>query len=371
MYTFPRSRFVKGHDFSRADKANQIHRALAPEGSFMGDSRPISTFSAACLAPESQLRGQSADTLGSCLNLSQPATGARRKGDISHHARKALTGPKTALLHHWPLYLSEAAELAIFMISACCFTVWLYDPAYPALHLIPLSALRRLLMGIAMGLTAIGIIHSPMGQRSGAHFNPAITLTYLRLGKIPIWDAIFYILFQFLGGAFGVALSAIFLGPSIAVPSVNYAVTVPGRFGTAAAFFAELFMATLLMAVVLWFSNRPSLAKYTSYLVGVLILFYILLFAPVSGFSINPARTVASALFAHLWTALWLYFVAPISGMMLAAEFYLRIYGIEKVLCAKLHPSSRYPCSFLCNFPDHLHPERPHSAANLRNPTPS
>jgi aquaporin Z len=247
------------------------------------------------------------------------------------------------------------------MISACCFTVWLFDPAYPALHLIPSSALRRLLMGIAMGATAILIIQSPMGKRSGAHFNPAITLTYFRLGKIELSDAIFYGIFQFLGAAFGVLVSALFLGQSISVPSVDYAVTIPGKDGTAAAFCAELFMATLLMAVVLWVSNRPSLSQYTSYLVGVLIAFYILLFAPISGFSINPARTAGSAIFAHLWTAYWLYVVAPLLGMMLSAEAHLRLYGADSILCAKLHPDPNYPCPFLCSFPYHLHPIKSHN----------
>jgi len=261
-------------------------------------------------------------------------------------------------LQHWRLYLDEGAELAIFMISACCFTVWLFDPAYPAPHLLPDNALRRLLMGVAMGVTAILIIHSPMGKRSGAHFNPAITMTYFRLRKIAAWDAIYYVIFQFLGGIFGVGVSAVLLGNSIAVPSVDYAITVPGTYGTAAAFFAELFMAALLMAVVLWFSNQPSLAIYTSYLVGILITFYILLFAPISGFSINPARTTASAMFAHVWTAVWLYFVAPILGMMTAAELHLRLSGEDKILCAKLHPDPSYPCPFLCNFPLHFHPDK-------------
>lgn len=272
---------------------------------------------------------------------------------------------------HWRLYIYEGAELAIFMISACCFTVWLFDPAYPALHLLAGSALRRLLMGIAMGATAILIIHSPMGKRSGAHFNPAITMTYLRLGKIAIWDAVFYVIFQFLGGAFGVAVSAIILGAAIAVPSVDYAVTVPGAHGTAAAFFAELFMAGLLMAVVLWFSNRPSFAPYSSHLVGILIMFYILLFEPVSGFSINPARTTGSAIFAHVWTAVWIYFVAPYAGMMIAAEIYVRHYGKDTILCAKMHPDPSYPCPFLCNFPFHLHPNTGSAPNSDQLPFPS
>ena len=231
---------------------------------------------------------------------------------------------RDAFNRHWRLYVFEGAELAIFMISACFATVYLFDPSYPALHFIPSAVVRRLLMGAAMGATAVLIIHSPMGKRSGAHFNPAITLSYLRLRKIAGWDAIFYVVFQFIGGVFGVAISALVLGSSLAAPTADYAVTVPGRYGTAAAFFAELFMSALLMGVVLWFSNRPSLANYTGYLVGILITLYVLFFAPVSGFSINPARTTGSAVFANVWTAAWLYFIAPLLGMMGASEFYLR-----------------------------------------------
>jgi aquaporin Z len=268
--------------------------------------------------------------------------------------------PRLAFERNWRLYIFEGVELAIFMISACVFTVLLFHSSYPVLHLIPNAALRRLLMGTAMGITAICIIRSPIGQRSGAHFNPAITLTYLRLGKIGVWDAVFYVVFQFMGGVLGVAVSVLVLRNTLADPSVEYAITVPGQYGTAAAFCAELFMATVLMGVVLWISNRPSVANLTSYFVGILIALYILFFAPVSGFSINPARTTGSAVFADVWTAEWLYFVAPVLGMMISAEIYLRIYGADRILCAKLHPDPKYPCPFLCHFPLHRHQPDPH-----------
>ena len=273
--------------------------------------------------------------------------------------REGTIGKRTAVAaftRDWLLYLYEGAELAIFMISACVATVVLFHPGYPALHMFPSAAFRRLLMGIAMGLTAVLIIHSPMGKRSGAHFNPAITLTYLRLRKIAFWDAVFYVAFQFAGGVVGVGVSALLLGRQLADRGVDYAVTVPGKYGTAAAFAAEWFMASLLMGVVLLTSNRPGLAPYTSYCVGILIMFYILLFAPVSGFSINPARTFGSAVYAHLWTAAWVYFTAPLLGMLGAAELYLRSYGPNRILCAKLHPDPSYPCPFLCHFPLHRHP---------------
>jgi len=270
---------------------------------------------------------------------------------------------RRALARHWHLYVFEAFELAIFMLSACAFTVFLFDPTYPALHLLPSAVVRRTLMGIAMGITAVLIIHSPTGKRSGAHFNPAITLSYFRLGKIAKWDAIFYVVFQFLGGVLGVAIATLFFGGTLADPAVEYAITVPGPYGTAAAFFAELFMSALLMGVVLWLTNLPHLAIYTSYSVGILIAFYILIFAPVSGFSINPARTTGSAVFAGIWTAVWLYFTAPLFGMLVIAEIYLQSLGEDRILCAKLYIDPRYPCPFLCTFPGHRPAPEPSAEA--------
>ena len=255
----------------------------------------------------------------------------------------------------WSLYFFEAAELGIFMISACAFTVLLFDPAWPIISFLPSAALRRVLMGIAMGITAILIIRSPIGKRSGAHFNPAITLTYLRLGKISAADSLFYVLFQLAGAITGVGIAAIVLRNRIADTTVKYAVTVPGVCGTVPAFLVEFFMAIVLMGVVLWMSNRPTIANYTSYLVGGLIALYIFFFAPISGFSINPARTMGSAVYAEIWTAWWVYFTAPFLGMLAAAEIYLHAMGPDRILCAKLHPDSRYPCPFLCQYPFHRH----------------
>lgn len=238
----------------------------------------------------------------------------------------------------------EAFGLGVFMLSACLFTTLLFSPWSPIGLRVMDGVWRRALMGVAMALTAVAIIYSPWGKRSGAHINPSVTLTFLRLGKVAPWDAAFYILFQFLGALGGVLLAALVLGSRVASPSVDYAVTTPGPFGPLAALGAEAAISFLLMTVILVVSNAPKFARFTGLFAGLLIALYITFEAPVSGMSMNPARTVGSAVFAHVWTGLWIYFVAPPLGMLLAAELYQRALGPGRVFCAKLHHDNRERC---------------------------
>ena len=244
----------------------------------------------------------------------------------------------------------EAAELGLFMFSACAFTVLLFHPTSPIARTIHDGALRRLLMGTAMGSTAIAIIFSPLGQRSGAHFNPSVTWTFFRLGKIEAWDAAFYTLFQFAGGITGVTLASLTLGRLLAYPSVNYAVTLPGPNGPIAALFAEITISFILMLVVLTGSNTKRLAHWTGIFAGALVATYITIESPISGMSMNPARTLSSAVGARVWMSLWIYFVAPPIGMLLAAEVYQRLKMWPAVACAKLHHHNNQRCIFRCNF---------------------
>ncbi len=205
----------------------------------------------------------------------------------------------------------EAAGLGVFMLSACVCATLLQHPASPVAQVIQPPLLQRFLMGLAMALTAISIVYSPWGKQSGAHLNPAVTLTFFRLGKVAPWDALWYVIAQFVGGILGVGLAATLLWRFIADPTVNYVVTVPGRFGAGVAFVAEVLIAFILMSVVLRVSNNRPLNRFTGLCAGLLVAMYITLEAPLSGMSLNPARTFGSALSAQVWTALWIYFLAP------------------------------------------------------------
>ena len=81
-------------------------------------------------------------------------------------------------------YLQEALGLYIFMISACFFGAMLFSPNSSWVHAMPNEMLRNVLMGIAMGFTALFIFYSPWTAPSGSHINPAVTLTFLRLDKM-------------------------------------------------------------------------------------------------------------------------------------------------------------------------------------------
>src|SRR6516225_4424160 len=224
------------------------------------------------------------------------------------------SGAIEAVRGHWPEYLIEAAGLALFMISAGAFGTLLESPQSPVRGMLPDPLVRRALMGIAMGATAIGLIYSPWGRQSGAHFNPAVTLAFSRLGKVALWDGVFYVVAQFVGGLAGVLAISAVLGNAFRRPPVEFVVTVPGSAGPLIAFLAEFAMA------VLYTSNHSRLMRYTGLFAGALLAGYITVEAPLSGVSMNPARTVASAAPSGVWDGLWIYFSAPLLGMLIAVD---------------------------------------------------
>ncbi len=243
----------------------------------------------------------------------------------------------------------EGALLGLFMISACAFTVLLEHPGSPAREALPEPFFRRALMGLAMGATAAAIVYSPWGKRSGAHINPATTLTFLRLGKVEAPDALFYAAAQFAGALAGCLLAGTVLGAFVRHPSVDFATTLPGG-GVGRAFAGEAAIAFLLMTVVLMVSNDPRTNRLTGLAAGVCVALFITFEAPISGMSMNPARTFGSAAAAMRWDHFWIYLVAPPLGMLAAAEFRLRITGARPVLCAKLHHENAHRCIFRCGY---------------------
>ncbi|WP_321475745.1 aquaporin [uncultured Paludibaculum sp.] len=263
-----------------------------------------------------------------------------------------------ALALHWPEYLMEAANLGLFMVSACVFGVLLDHALSPLHQAIDNGLVRRILGGLAMGLTAIGIICSPWGRRSGAHMNPAFTFTFYMLGKIERWDAVFYAMAQLAGGVAGVAISSLLIGLPLRDSPVNYVATVPGDSGVATAFLGETLISFILIYTVLSVSNHPRWTRLTPLVAGILVALFISVEAPLSGMSMNPARTLGSAVVAGDYTALWLYFTAPPLGMLLAAALYRNQGATHRVFCAKYHHHNGQRCIFRCQYDELENPRQ-------------
>jgi aquaporin Z len=234
----------------------------------------------------------------------------------------------------------EALGLGAFMLSACGFATLLEHPVSPVRQAIDDAFVRRVLMGAAMGITAIALIHSPWGKRSGAHFNPSVTLAFHRLGRVPRAIGLAYALSQTLGAVLGVLLARAVMGAAVGHPTVGFVATVPGPHGAAVAFAAELAISFAMMLTVLTVS-ASRYEPWTGRVAGALVALWIIVEAPLSGMSMNPARTLGSALVARNFTSLWIYLVAPPLGMMLAAEVHARTRARG---CAKLVHAM--PCLF-------------------------
>ena len=251
---------------------------------------------------------------------------------------------------HWPEYAIEAGFLALLVLTAGLLSAWLETaPAAATLDL----ATRRVLAGVATGLALIAMIYSPWGRRSGTHLNPAITLAYLRLGKIGRWDALFYAVAQLAGAFVAVALlrSGAML-PATAAPSLLSASTGPTNDWTAMT--TQLVLSATGMLLILFTSNHASWFRATGVVYGLLVMLIVACAAPLSRFGMNPARLLAVDCSGDLAAVRWANLLAPPLGMLLGVEAWRLFTGRSQALCGKLAHNTHGRCIFRCQHPYQL-----------------
>lgn len=249
----------------------------------------------------------------------------------------------------WREYAIEGVLLAAFMASATVWATVLQHPASPVAALVRDDLVRRLVMGAAMGGTAVALIYSRLGARTGAHMNPAVTLAYWRLGMVDAQTAVGYCAAQVVGAVAGEMLVSRLLNDLPASPAVGFVATVPGPSGPAIAFLAELTISTVLMALVLTSTRITRLAPYTGLLAGAFVALCIVVEAPLSGMSMNPARSLGSNLLAQRLDVFWIYLIAPTLAMQLVAMLFARTADDGRVRwCPRLYHPSWSPCVFGC-----------------------
>lgn len=228
----------------------------------------------------------------------------------------------TAFAAHWPDYLKEAGGLLVFMLAAGAAATVFEHPASPVHTAIPSDIVRRAGIGAIMAAVITGLAYSPWGKRTGTHLNPAVTLALYRLGRIDRWDALFYIIAQFAGAIAATPLLLAAIGPAFTHESVNYATTQPGPMGIGVAFAAEFAISFVMMAILLELLGNPRRRKLAGAAIAALVFVYVIVETPLSGMSFNPARSFGAALTSGQWPGIFLYFAAPVTAMLLAAELY-------------------------------------------------
>jgi aquaporin Z len=241
------------------------------------------------------------------------------------------------------LYACELAGTALMLFFGVTAVALMWGTGSPVPPMTNLT-LRRLVTGLLFAGGATAVVYSPLGQKSGAHINPAITLAFWHLGKIGTPDALAYIAAQFAGAIIGVAAAAWAWGDL--VQSVQYAVTTPGEgWRWIGAFLAEAISTFLLAFTIFICINKPKIAARTGVIAGALVALLVTIEAPISGTSLNPARSFAPALFVPVFRDQWIYFAAPVLGAILAAVIVRDRWGASTV-CAKLYHTPKYPCPF-------------------------
>lgn len=242
------------------------------------------------------------------------------------------------------LYLIEATLVAAAMLAACAFGVLVLHPSSPLARSIESPLARRATLALLASAFGLILANTPLGRRTGPHLNPAMTLTFLRLGRINIRDAFGFIIGQFVGGILGVLLAWLLLGAP--ARDNNFSTTTPGPFSLMTAWLAE-FVVSLLIVAVVFTSNRSRFVRFTSVISAMLGWSIATFESPISGAGLNAARTFAPALFSHIWHGWWIYFTAPPLGMLAAVEL-LRLLGRdERTLCSKLTHGEN--CYFKCD----------------------
>jgi aquaporin Z len=266
-------------------------------------------------------------------------------------------------------YLAEylgTALLLLIGLSAVCADFAVRSPVVSAL---PDESMRRLLTAVIFAGVLTAIVYSPLGRRSGAHLNPAVTLAFWLLGKITARSAMFYVAAQIAGGLTGAALVLALWGEW--ATNVHVGATVPKAGGPFVALVAETAMVFLLVGVILTFVDRPRLMALTGVAAGTLVAVFVFVEAPVSGASLNPARTLGPAVVGGTFTDLWVYLVGPPLGALLVALLYR--HRRSTVACGKLFHTDTVDCRFVdCKYTPRHHNDSARGAANApiaeRNP---
>jgi aquaporin Z len=178
------------------------------------------------------------------------------------------------------------------------------------------GSLGQVGVALAFAFVVVAMIYA-LGHLSGAHINPAVTLAFWSARRFPAVEVVPYILAQCAGAVAAASALRAVLGPV-----GNMGATLP-TISAAAAFGVEWLLSFALMFVIMAVATDERVADgFAALAVGLTVGFCALMGGPLTGASMNPARSFGPALVGGLWQAQWVYWLSPISAMLAAARIY-------------------------------------------------
>jgi aquaporin Z len=217
------------------------------------------------------------------------------------------------------IYLSEGIGTAALVLIGLSVVILINGAGSPFRVWIPEEGARRAITGFLFGTTGCLITLSPVGKISGAHINPIVSLAFWMKGKMTRSHTLGFIFAQLIGAVAG-AYPLLLWGRQGA--SVGFGATVPLPDGIKAAFAGEVVTSFLLIAGIFFFTGHHLLRRYTPYLMPFLFCFMVYAEGKISGTSTNPARSLGPAVVSGIWTAYWLYWIAPVLGAVIAVGLF-------------------------------------------------
>lgn len=210
-------------------------------------------------------------------------------------------------------YLSEFIGTALLVLVGLSAVIFINGKGSPVIKIIPDAGARRAVTGFLFGTTGCLITLSPVGKISGAHINPVVSIAFWLRKTMRFKNMLGFVSAQMAGAAIG-CFPLLFWGEE--GKSMQYGATVPPQIDTA--FIGEIWTTFCLIAGILFFTGQDKLKNLTPFLMPVLYGVMVYAEAPVSGTSTNPARSFGPAVVSSVWSGYWLYWIAPVIGMLLA-----------------------------------------------------
>ncbi|WP_312073298.1 aquaporin Z [Atlantibacter sp.] len=185
-------------------------------------------------------------------------------------------------------------------------------------------------VALAFGLTVLTMAYA-VGHISGGHFNPAVTLGLWAGGRFPTKDIIGYIVAQIIGGIFAAAVlyfiasgKAGFDAAASGFAANGYGEHSPGHYSMLSAVIIEIVLTCLFLIIIHGATDKNAPAGFAPLAIGLALTLIHLISIPVTNTSVNPARSLAVAIFQGGWALqqLWLFLVMPVIGGVLGGVIY-------------------------------------------------